>query len=79
MITRKHMQALAYALHETKPIHVKGTPTDISAPQWVRDVTAVATVLAQNNPNFDKERFVRACNYGYDRPAPKEGDEEIHH
>lgn len=80
MITRKHMQALAYALHDAKPEHVKGTPSDISAPQWVKDVTAVATAIAEVNPAFDKERFIRACNYGYDKPkSKKENDEEIHH
>lgn len=57
-MTRKHFEALAKALREV------GTQ-DIGAvaySQWALDVATIADVCERFNPQFDRERFIKACN-----------------
>lgn len=53
-MTRKDYIALAEALHEAH--EESGLSTG-----WALTVDKIANVLAADNPRFDRERFVRAC------------------
>ena len=57
-MTRKHFQALAAALASTRPASTYGS-NDYDV--WQHTVSAVASVCAAHNPNFDRERFRAAC------------------
>lgn len=61
-MTRKHFQALAKALHKLKLDSI-----DRSGPNMVEcsfdDVAnCIANVCETHNPNFDRARFIEACN-----------------
>lgn len=57
---KKHFQALAHALHLLKP-SVRGAG-DLE--QWETDVWGVAEVCQAANANFDRARFIEACETG---------------
>jgi len=56
-MTRKDYVALAEAIAGAFPITENSTP--IIA--WRLTMEAIADVLAADNPRFDRERFVKAC------------------
>ena len=61
-MSKKDYQALAGALYATL-----ATNPDRRFPafaQWTLDVQAVADVLAQDNPRFNRALFVEACETG---------------
>lgn len=68
-MSKKHFEALAEALAETRPskndydleeeserLHLSNVRA-----QWNRDVQIVANACAAMNPNFDYQRFIAAC------------------
>jgi hypothetical protein len=58
MMTRKHFEALAAALKAEKP----GDNWDPNKRvQWDLDVKAIANAVASFNPNFDRDRFLKAA------------------
>lgn len=62
-MTRKDYVDLAAALKSAKPI---ATPIGVDNPkqgQWIKDVCAIANVLANDNPRFDRDRFEVACGF----------------
>ena len=61
-MSRKHFVALASALAGSKPIGV-GVPVPKLLKQWKRDVEAIASTVSQFNDNFNRSRFLSACNY----------------
>ncbi len=71
-MTRKHFEALAAALWNSKPVEIiVGGPADTklmrnaysnSLAQWQADVRAIASVCIVYNPRFDT-RFYAACGY----------------
>jgi hypothetical protein len=63
-MTRKDFVALAGALQRVRPSDYPETSVtlDIARDQWQRDVATVADILEWDNPRFDRERFLRACN-----------------
>lgn len=58
-MTRKHYEKLAQALNNTKPLPEWGAEMD----QWRTTVVAICEDMGTFNPNFDKERFLKACGY----------------
>ena len=58
-MTRKHFVALANALACSRP--VQGEDFEEATAQWRCDIQAVADVCREQNPNFDRERFLNAC------------------
>ena len=61
-MTRKHFVMLAAALAQSKPPRGRDPlGTLLADTQHARDCTAVADVLAQDNPRFDRARFLKAC------------------
>ena len=62
-MTRKDYVAIATALNRTYPAHrreLDGKPDEAVA-QWQFSVDAIADVLAEDNPRFDRDRFLKAC------------------
>lgn len=55
-MTRKDYVVIAKAFSVTRP----ATATE-SHYQWLCDLHTIADVLATDNPRFDRERFVSAC------------------
>ncbi len=61
-MTRKHFVELAEALRQKRPIVRPDGWTDHRAfVQWQEDCLAVANVCRGFNDNFDKFRFIEAC------------------
>jgi hypothetical protein len=70
-LTRKHFAAIAAELRSQRPDlrGVLGQPTYASSPAWDRGaydewatiVIGMASVLAQFNPGFRRDRFLAAC------------------
>ena len=64
-MSRKHFAELAEALASTKPGSkyslVPETPETIKT--WKETVESVARVCRGFNDRFDKDRFLRACDY----------------
>lgn len=56
MMTRKHFEAIASILRDHTP--VQGEAADITHADTVTDL---ADYFATENPNFDRERFIKAC------------------
>jgi hypothetical protein len=59
-MSRKHFIALAEALKHEKPS--KNWNANKMA-QWKLDVKAIADVCCEFNNNFDRSRFLSACEY----------------
>jgi hypothetical protein len=62
-MTKKDYQALAGVLHRALG--------HSSTLQWCADVSAVADTLAADNPRFDRETFITACETGDVMRRPK--------
>jgi hypothetical protein len=56
---KRHYLALAEALHKAKPL-IGGKP----AQAWLNSCLSISNTLAEDNPNFQPERFLLACNEG---------------
>lgn len=65
-MTRKHFEALAAALKDSKPEPTQychhTSPPGPQLEQWRADVRAIAAVCIAHNPRFDT-RFFEACGY----------------
>ena len=64
-MTRKHYKIIAEAMAESKP---KGTnessiTTLMRLEVWQATVDTLVMYLRHNNANFDKDKFLDACNY----------------
>lgn len=65
-MTRKHYRAIAAALALVRPADAREFPQSSNEPprfmrnQWLVDRDAIANVLADDNPAFDRARFIRA-------------------
>lgn len=63
-MTKKDYILIAAALNRSKPeSYLKGI---IHSPnlerQWECDVEHIADVLQEDNPRFDRDKFIQACN-----------------
>ena len=68
-MSRKHFQAIAASLANSKPCilapvgHKDRVKQMRHLEQWRIDVLAMVAVCRQFNSNFNKDRFLGACNY----------------
>ena len=67
-MTRKHFKAIADALASNKPKLSDFGPAyeneyECQLGQWRADVMAMVAVCRQFNSNFNKNRFLEACDY----------------
>jgi len=63
-MSRKQYEAIANAI-ATSQIHSGNTHrSDLTVQRWTvfRVAIAVAAVLEQDNPNFDRQKFLEACD-----------------
>lgn len=66
VFTRRHYLVLAKLLRENRPTNYSMRPDRLpqwataSRDQWHRQVSSVATVLQIDNPNFNREQFLKA-------------------
>ena len=62
MITRKHFEAIALVIRSSKGFYSDAANT--------RDIIAreLASVFEQDNPNFNRKRFLMACDISSVRP-----------
>lgn len=59
-MTKKHFEALAKALKDSKPFGVPGGSTQ-GINQWVEDCKIVGAVCCRFNPNLDYIQFLEDC------------------
>ena len=55
-MTAKHFEMIAAAFRRSRP-----DPNSSHHIQWEKDVEAIASACAEVNPNFNRSRFVDAC------------------
>ena len=61
-MTKKHFEAIAAILDEHKQTPEYGYYADNRRVEVWEDITNdIADYFAQENPSFDKERFLKAC------------------
>lgn len=65
-MSRKHYKLLAQAFANCRPWDKDTTDSYDSIDAWTSAVGEVCKKLKQDNPNFDRQRFLDACN---DLPA----------
>ena len=57
-MTKKHFNRIAHALQQAKPV----STFDEGAMESWRDLCRdIASICADSNPNFDRQRFMTAC------------------
>ena len=61
MMTRKQFEAIAQAFREIEGDYDIQACNDVSAGIIKYLAESIADVCADNNPNFDRERFIKAC------------------
>jgi hypothetical protein len=62
-MSRKNYIAFAKALYDVKPHSAENDRCNMHIlDQWQATVSAIADVFKADNPRFDRERFLRACN-----------------
>jgi len=64
-MTRKDYEKFAMELKHRKPFESDEHPTHyrVRLDQWRLDVQCVSNVLKSDNPRFDMQRFLNACDY----------------
>jgi hypothetical protein len=66
-VTRKHFQKIAAVLHSIRKFEVEDierSSIDVRVVRFSSVVDALAGVLADSNPRFDRDRFLEACGIG---------------
>lgn len=60
-MTRKDYEKIAKVFNQTKPR--KGTDYSDTTAQvaWLRVVHGITEMLAEDNPSFNREKFLKAC------------------
>lgn len=62
-MTRKDYVDLAAAFKSSRPADAPFGVENPKKAQWIKDVLAIANVLANDNPRFDRDRFEVACGF----------------
>lgn len=76
-MSKKDYQAIARALYINQPYkdrevgHVASDAEESVFDQWRMDRDALASVFADDNPRFDRARFVEACETGKCKGMPR--------
>lgn len=60
-MTKKDYIAFAGTLRATRPTHFN--EGSLGYYQWEMDVEAIADVLTEDNPSFDRDRFLTAAGH----------------
>jgi hypothetical protein len=63
MLSRKHYQKLAAALKSNRIAYDDNPDQHV---QWCGDVQRIADVLEEDNPRFDRDRFLDAAGFNGD-------------
>jgi hypothetical protein len=83
MFSKRHFEVIAAKLQRTKPQTEWNDLAGAAAlTQWECDRNALADLFAMGNGNFDRDRFIRACEPGAnvpERPATQTGRGGRHH
>lgn len=58
MLSKKHFTALASIFYAHRPLP---DPNGESEETWIALRDEIADLCAKSNPNFDRERFLAAC------------------
>src|SRR6266404_4600938 len=71
-MTRKHFQQIANAMQSLRKFEVNDAELseDVRVVRYSSVVDALAKVLAESNPKFDRDRFLDACGIGPSTPSP---------
>ena len=70
-MTRKHFQQIATAMQSLRKFEANDVQMSEAVAHAVRFssvVDALANVLANSNPRFNRNRFLAACGIGTDKP-----------
>ena len=59
-MTRKDYEVIAATFNK-----VAHSINDLSCLTWAESVTSLASVLAEDNPRFDRVKFLNACGWEY--------------
>jgi len=64
-MSRKDYTKLAQALKDSKPANINMLEDSayVALKQWNITCENMAFMLAQNNPRFNREKFLTACGY----------------
>lgn len=71
-MSKKDYILLAQALKDSKPVNIPKFLADLpetvkwgqgTIDQWKMDVEMITLTLAQQNPRFNRDRFLHACGY----------------
>ncbi len=63
-MSKKHFRALAQAFHNQYLNFVVQCEEDVARSVWRAMVNDTADVCAQCNPNFNRAKFIQACEEG---------------
>lgn len=63
-MTKKHFRALATAMHELKGNKATEERPVCEYAQWQLTCIKIADVCASQNPRFDRDKFITACENG---------------
>jgi hypothetical protein len=79
-MTRKHFKQIADAMQNLRKFEAHDSEMSETVAHCVRFssvVDALANVLADSNPRFDRERFLTACGIGADKPKRKAAERAV--
>ena len=79
-MSKKDYQAIARAIHDARRIIESPPPnTGFNIGQGLLGIAhateCIADALEDDNPRFDRKRFVEACETGTTKGMPKQGEE----
>lgn len=69
-MTKKDYQAIARAIHATR-FEAESAMSTAGVQATMVIAERLATVLAADNPRFDRERFIEACETGRTKGMPR--------
>ena len=62
-MSKKDYQLIAQALKDSKPVKVNEQYNNDEIQTWMNCTEKLTNMLAQNNPSFNRAKFLTACGY----------------